>query len=282
MAHEMWHMKNDHTSERLTVRSNILSKTSGLALLLFIAGSCALSSGCAKQAPPQRVEEKPVPVVSRGNPDPATPKSAPNIPPPEAAEVKHTIERVFKDAVTIETDRNPYFFVGDFNGDLSQDLAVVVKPARGKLLEINDELAPWIIVDPIPPAMKKTPYPDVHAKLIKRRRAVVDDGDTILAIIHGYESKGWRDPQATQTYVLKNAVGAKMAPQARKQIVWAGNEDKLPRILGDVITQSMGEQHGFLYYNGGMYAWYDPRTYRPEAPGAPGGMGHGKMAKAMQ
>jgi hypothetical protein len=255
----MWHMKNDYTSERLSVRLNILSKTSGLALLLFIAGACALSAGCAKQAPPQRVE------------------------PPEAAEVKHTIERVFKDAVTIETDRNPYFLVGDFNGDSSQDLAVVVRPARDKLMEINDELAPWIIVDPIPLTIKKTPYTELHAKLMRRQRPVVDEGDTILAIIHGYESKGWRDPQATQTYALKNAVGAKMAPQARKQIVWAGNEDKLPRILGDVIAQSIGEQHGFLYYNGGMYAWYDPRTYRPEAPGSPGGMGgHGRMARAMR
>src|SRR5262249_53428101 len=161
-----------------------------------------------------RVEEKPIPpeIANRATPTPATAKSAPKLPAPEPAEVKHAIERVFKGAVTIETNRNPYFIASDFNGDFSQDLAVVVKPTPGKLLEITDELAPWILVDPIgfgKPASKVAPYPELHAKMA-RRRVFVEESDLLLAIIHGFQSKGWRDSQATQTYVVKNAVGAEM------------------------------------------------------------------------
>src|SRR5262249_8637043 len=187
-----------------------------------------LSSSCAKKPPP-RVEEKPIPPGTRSTVDTAAVRSAPNLPAAKPAEVEQAIERVFKGAVTIETDRSPYFTVGDFNGDLSQDLAVAVRPTRGKLLTINDELAPWILVDPVwidKPAPKGAPYPESHAEMARRRRVVVDEGDNLLAVIHGFQSKGWRDSQATQTYVLKDAVGAKMETQARKQIVWTGNKEK--------------------------------------------------------
>jgi hypothetical protein len=261
--------------------SSILSNIYELARLLLIVVVCALSSSCAK-TPPPRVEEKSLPPGSGLTADTEAVKSAPELPPAKPEEVKQSIDRVFKGAVTIKIDQTPYFFVGDFNGDFSQDLAVVVKPTPGKLLEINDELAPWILGEPIQtarPSPKGLPYTDMHAKMMKRRRIVIDERDNLLAVIHGFQSKGWRDSQATQTYVLKNAVGAKMESQTRNQIVWAGNKNKLPRVSSDVITQSINEQYGFLYYNGAMYSWYDPRSYKPEAPKR---IIHGGGAKAMQ
>jgi hypothetical protein len=282
MAYEIWHMKSDYTPERSPARSIILSKSSGLRRLFLMVAACVLSSSCAKAPPPPRVEEKPIPPGAGSNVDTVAVKSAPDLPAAKPAEVEQAIERVFKGAVTTKTDQTPYFFVGDFNGDLSQDLAVVVKSAPGKLPEINDELAPWILVEPIQttkPATKGLPYIDLHAKMTKRRQVVIDEKDNLLAVIHGFQSKGWRDSQATQTYVLKDAVGAKMEAQARKQIVWAGNKDKLPHISGDVIAQTVNEQYGFLYYNGAMYSWYDPRGYKPEAPTR---IVHGGGAKAMR
>lgn len=268
MAYEIWHMENDCTQECSTARLHILRKTSelGSIFLLLIVGTCVLSSNCAK-APPPRMEEKPLPPETRPTPNTAAVRSAPNLSAPEPSEVKQTIDRVFNGAVTIETDRMPYSVVGDFNGDFSQDLAVAVKPTPGKLPEINDELAPWILVAirGASPTPKTAPYPDLHAKVEKRRRVVISEGDKLLTVIHGFQTKGWRDSQATQTYLLKDAVSAKMEAQARKQIVWAGNEERLPRIWGDVIAQSIDERHGFLYYNGSKYAWYDPRSYKPEA-----------------
>src|SRR5262245_40626709 len=117
-----------------------MSKMSESACLLFIAAACVVSFGCAKQASP-RVRETPIPFEPTPTPKTAAANSASNIPAPEAAEVKHAIQRVFKGALSIMTDRNPYFIDGDFNGDSSQDLAVVVSPTPGNLLAINDELA---------------------------------------------------------------------------------------------------------------------------------------------
>ena len=259
-------MKYDRTSEHSPARLNILSKPSGLGRLLLIVAACVLSFSCAK-TPPPRAEEKPLPPTSGSTAEAATVRSAPDLPAAKPEEVEQAIDRVFKGAVTINTDRTPYFAVGDFNGDLSQDLAVAVRPAQGKLVEINDEVAPWILVEPVQTAKPapKGAYSALHTEMTKRKRVVIDEGDHLLAVIHGFQSKGWRDSHATQTYVLKDAVGAKMETQGRKQIVWDGNKDKLPRILGDVIAQSINEQYGFLYYNGAKYGWYDSRSYKPEA-----------------
>src|SRR5262245_47081993 len=269
MAYEIWHMKNDRTSEHSPARLNILNKPSGLVFLFLIVMACLLSSSCSKaKTPPPRLEEKPLPPATVSTADTPAVNSAPELPPAKPAEVEQAIERVFKGAVTIETGRTPYFAVGDFNGDLSQDLAVAVRPERSKLIEINDELAPWILVEPVPTAkpVPKGAYSALHAEMVKRKRVVIDEGDYLLAVIHGFQSKGWRDSQATQTYVLKDAAGFKMEAQAFTQIVWAGNKDKLPRIWGDVIAQAINERYGFIYYNGAKYSWYDPRSYKPEAP----------------
>jgi len=258
-----------------------LGAPSGFGRLFLMVAACVLSSSCSK-TPPPRLEEKPIPPQALSSADTPVIKSAPDLPAAKPEEVKQAVDRVFKGAVTIKTDQTPYFFVGDFNGDLSQDLAVVVKPTSGKLLELNDELAPWMLGEPIQtarPDPKGLPYAKLHAEKMKRRQVVIDERDNIVAIIHGFQSKGWRDSQATQTYVLKNAAGAKMETQARKQIVWAGNKDKLPSIMGDVIAQSINERYGFLYYNGAMYSWYDPRSYKPEAPTR---IIHGGGAKAMR
>jgi hypothetical protein len=273
-------MKNNRTSEYSPTRLTILSKPSGFVFLFLIVMSCLHSSSCSK-TPPPRVEEKPLPPATVPSADSAEVKRTPELPAAKPAEVEQAIERVFKGAVTIETSRTPYFAVGDFNGDFSQDLAVAVRPVRSKLLEINDELAPWILVDPVQTAKPapKGAYPESHAEMTKRRRVVIDEGDHLLAVIHGFQSKGWRDSQATQTYVLKDAVGAKMEPQTPKQIVWAGNKEKLPRIWGDVIAQSINEQNGFIYYNGAKYSWYDPHGFKPEGPVR---ITHGGGAKAMR
>jgi hypothetical protein len=280
MAYFIWHMNNDRTSEHSPACLNILGKPSGLGRLLLIVAACVLSFSCAKTHSP-RAEEKPLPPTTGSTAEAATVRSAPELPAAKPAEVEQAIERVFKGAVTIETDRTPYFAVGDFNGDLSQDLAVAVRPERSKLIEINDELAPWILAEPVRDAKPapKGVYPALHAQMTKRKRAVIDEGDHLLAVIHGFQSKGWRDSQATQTYVLKDAGGAKMETQARKQIVWEGNKNKLPRILGDVIAQSINDRYGFLYYNGAKYSWYDSRSYKPEAPAR---ITHGGGAKVEQ
>lgn len=90
---------------------------------------------------------------------------------------------------------------------------------------------------------------------------LVEESDTLLVVIHGYGAGGWRDARATQTYVLK------------------GDEAKMPRLVGDVIDETVGGRAGFIYYNGAHYLWYDPRGYKKPPPVR---VVHGGMVKAVQ
>ncbi|MCI0664164.1 MAG: hypothetical protein L0220_24160 [Acidobacteria bacterium] len=228
---------------------------------------CILSSACANQ----QQSAQPLPAIDQNRTSvPATAKTLAEFPPATLAEVVDAVDRVFKKVVTIEPNRHPSFITGDFNGDFSQDLAITIKPVPSKLLQINDELASWILVDPIQHAIsdaKAKPYQAMHARILKQQPVQVTDGDLLLAVIHGFESNGWRDHWATQTYLLKGAAGDDLKVVPREQVVTAKNEQKMPLIRGDVIAQTHGGQSGFLYFNGGKYAWYDPKIYKPLPPG---------------
>jgi len=163
--------------------------------------------------------------------------------------VRSKIARIFNGAALIDEGRTPYFTVGDFNGDLSQDLVVAVKPAPGRLSEINDQLSNWILVDPRPPA--------IPGQVARREQIYVGERDSLLAVIHGYGPEGWRHREATQTYLVKNAADGPMISRPHNEAVPA-NKEKLPRISGDVIAQTVSGQPGFLYFNGARYAWFDP------------------------
>lgn len=101
-------------------------------------------------------------------------------------DVEEAVKRIFKDAAVIHPEYKNTFLAGDFNGDLSQDLAVVLKPAPEKLAEMNEEYPPWLLRDPRAPHNPRTPLR-------------VEKDETLFAVIHGYGAKGWRDPEATQT-----------------------------------------------------------------------------------
>jgi hypothetical protein len=238
------------------------SRTFALARALCVTAVCALSAACADSPRRQTVvAEAPPPAPEAAAPPEAVEAArARELPPPDAAEVRGAVERIFKGAVTIVPAREPQFAVGDFNGDDSQDLAVAVAPAPGRLGELNDELASWIVKDPFAPASAGVPYHEA------RRRVLVEEADTLLVVIHGYGAEGWRDAQATQTYVLKDAAGDRMKARAQKAALASGEGGKLPRLLGDVIDETVGGRAGFLYYNGAHYLWYDPRGYKPLPP----------------
>lgn len=196
---------------------------------------------------------------------PASPASEAGIasnklPPPEPNAVRDAVKRVLKDAVVIDDERNPNFVAGDFNGDSSQDLAVVIKPEPHKLAEMNEEFPTWILRDPLGSSDAKSP----------RLRIAADD--VLLAIIHGFGLNGWRDPQATQTFILKNAAGSAIETRLLKEFLAANAGKKMPQIRGDVVSETIQDKRGYLYYADATYAWYDPQTFT-EAP--PPRRGHG-------
>lgn len=258
------------------------SRTFAPALVLCVAAACALSAACAGSSTRRQV------AVAEAPPPPAeAPAPAPELnvipavagadalkpPPPGAAEVEGTVERIFKGALT--AGPAPSFAVGDFNGDDSQDLAVALAPAPGRLGEVNDELAGWIIKDPFAPLPG-----DASLYGAVRRRVIVEESDgLLLAVIHGYGAAGWRDARATQTYVLKGAAGERISARAQKTALASGDEAKMPQLVGDVIDETVGGRAGFIYYNGAHYLWYDPRGYKKPPPMR---VVHGGMVKTVQ
>lgn len=161
-------------------------------------------------------------------------------PRPTDAEVREAIIRNYEDAAVIDNSRPTPFLVGDFNGDNSEDIAIAVKAGKGKLSKLNSEYANWILEDPRQP---------VHIKDLKSRPApvTVTGKDSLLAVIHGVKSEGWRSAIAKQTYLLKNAVGESFEKQT--------NHAK-SRFRGDVIREKLDGTDGIIYFTGAKYAWH--------------------------
>lgn len=236
-------MAHLHRSRHHKIRNQFATRCFELSASFVLGLACLLCS-CAKheatKAPPPQ-------------PSPAEQNVAKVVTPPSPAlaEVTEAVKRVFKDAAIIDSRRQPNFFAGDFNGDASQDIAVFVQPASGKLAEINQELPPWILKDPFAVAGRAAPPSRVEAN------------EPLLAIIHGYGEKGWRDAQATQTYLLKNAAALDVK-NPKANVASTGNEKK-PRLVGDFIGASLRGKPGYVYFNGAQYSWYDPLTFKGEA-----------------
>ena len=211
----------------------------------------ALMFGCSS-APKLKVE---APATYQGapasepTPMPIKVASAPKLP-----EVQEAIKRVFKDEAVLHPNLNPNFLVGDFNGDASQDLAVIIKPV--KLEEMNREHRPWLLRDP-------------RSRMSPRIPLQIAKDETLLAVIHGYGANEWRDPEATQTFVLKNVVGEDLKVKTGKEFVEANAGRKLPQPQGDLIGETVQGAPGYLYYAVSNYSWYDPKTFTgvQDAPG---------------
>jgi hypothetical protein len=217
-------------------------------VILLIAALMLCACGSSKrpvaEAPPPKYQPTP-----ESAPVQLEVKSA-----PKQSEVQEAIKRVFKDAAVLDTSYNPSFLAGDFNGDGSQDIAVILKPV--KLDEMNQELPPWLVRQP-------------RTNKVDRARISIGKNDTLLAVIHGYGANHWRDPEATQTYVLKDVVGNDLKVQSPKDFLAANTGKKLPRPQGDLIGETVQGNPGYLYFAQATYSWYDPKTFTGE-PAAPG------------
>ena len=184
---------------------------------LLLLALCVVTGACHSAKVEPRTAAAPEPVHKAG-------------PQPTETELREAIRRNYEDAVTIDNSR---FLTGDFNGDNSEDIAVVVRPGKGKLSELNSEYVNWIPED-----------------LHRPKVVSISSGDVLLAVIHGHEREGWRNTMARQTYLLKNAVGEELVTQAGREL---NKENKaLPRFRGDVIR----EKAGVIFWTGAKYAWH--------------------------
>ena len=222
-------------------------KQSSVCLLTIVVLTLSACSSTTKRA---AVEQAP---VYQPSPE-STPVRLAAAPAPKLIEVQEAIKRIFKDAAVLHPNYNPNFLTGDFNGDASQDLAVIIKPV--KLEDMNQEYPPWLVRAP-------------RTSKVDRAPLKIDQNEVLLAVIHGYGTNDWRDPEATQTFVLKDVVGNDLKVHTGKEFVAANAGRKLPRLQGDLIGESLQGTQGYLYYATSSYSWYDPKSFNggQEAPG---------------
>ena len=208
----------------------------------------------------QRAQVEQAPNVGQPTPE-SVPVKVSAVAAPKLPEVEEAVKRVFKDAAVVHPDYTSSVLAGDFNGDQSQDLAVVLKPAPDKLAEMNEEYPRWLLRDP------RTPHKPGESLKVQKDEA-------LLAVIHGFGANDWRDPEATQTFLLKNVVGSAMRVQNGKEFIQNNSGRKLPRPQGDLINENLKGSEGYIYYNAATYSWYDPKTFKGEAESP--GVFHGR------
>jgi hypothetical protein len=78
----------------------------------------------------------------------------------------------------------------------------------------------------------------------------------MLAIVHGVGSQGWRNPEAKQTFLLKNGVGSDMETQTLKSLRTGKYKQRLPPLRGDGIKETVRGKAGLILWTGAKYAWY--------------------------
>jgi hypothetical protein len=176
---------------------------------------------------------------------------------PALSEVQEAVKRVCVSDLAIDMNQREPFIVGDFNGDGSEDLAAIVRPARGALPKVNSDYANWIIEDP-----RKVILPDPNKAVQRLPKppppVFVQANDILLLVLHGYQQAGWRHHYARQAFLLRNAVGENVRTQSVNEVVRiGGNKNPVQQRSGDVIGEKLTGHDGFLYWTNGRYAWWD-------------------------
>ncbi|HXN25299.1 MAG TPA: FG-GAP repeat protein [Candidatus Dormibacteraeota bacterium] len=176
--------------------------------------------------------------------------------PPKPEEVQRKVEQIFKGAVMLASERDRYFFAGDFNGDGLQDLAVFIKPKPQGLTIVNSKFANWILEDPfVEPHIK--PNQGLLRTALREQAVRAEQNDVLLAIIHGYGPEAWRSPMAQQTFLVRKAAGSGVYPEAFSEALLRPQTRLLmtgPKM--DVIRETLADKPGFLYWTGAKYAWH--------------------------
>lgn len=211
-------------------------------LYLVVVGAAVLFWSCTTS----RTLEVPVAIrASDAQAQPSTSLSF-NPAPATSTEVTAALHRIFADAVSSTAEQHS-FTTGDFNGDGSPDLAALVRPAESKLKTINDPLANWTIQD-----ATEAFFPSPNQRVVilphKPKPQAAQPHELLLAVIHGYGEKGWRNPAAQQAYLVRHAGTGPI--EARRP---PDDVEGAPASIRQ--SQVIFEKPGFLFWTGSQYAW---------------------------
>ena len=226
----------------------------------MLAVTLSLTAGCSSH----QQSSEPTPISVSASPAAsfpalaqatATPQTSATPVAPGAEEITKTIARIFEKSATVDQGRSPAFLVGDFNGDGSEDLAVMTKPNDAALSEINNELANWTLEDP-----HEVPIPGTKAadQLTRPKAVKAESNDELLAIIHGVGQSGWRNPQARQAFLLRNSVGTDATVQTAASLREVPSRGSVP-LRGDAIMETVKGHRGLIFWTGARYGWAPQR-----------------------
>ncbi len=177
------------------------------AALVILAPAAMAFALAARRGPQGSAEDRPQPPPAE--PTPAS--LAMKLPPPTPAQLEGGLRRTFGEAVRPDA-RPPRGIVGDFNGDGVEDVAMPVRPAEGRLPELNHGLANWKVQDALAEdAARGAPSRNVE----RAGEATVEAGDLLLAVVHGFGPRGWRDDRARQCYLVRHATGGPLEARPR-------------------------------------------------------------------
>jgi hypothetical protein len=219
-----------------------------LAVLLALAAAgLILWSRLTPPALPQ-AEGRPGPAPARPSPPTFASPS-----PPTSSEVETAVERVFRGAARIAGGAPP--LAGDFNGDGSMDLAVVVRPDAGSLEAFNGAFPNWIAEAPRR-IQARDPARAVSSFEPQPAPVLIGSEGLLLAVIHGSGELGWRNPAARQTFVLVGVVGGGMTTAPLKErLAGAPVARSRADLRGDGIVVTLPDGGGYLYWDGARYGW---------------------------
>jgi hypothetical protein len=190
----------------------------------------------------QKVKEA-EPVLPAAAPAPAAaPNATPKLPPAALPEARAALKRIFTGAVQIDSATFPAFITADLNCDGSEDVAAVVKPAASRLADLNSEVANWIVQD--------------ATATTSATRLSVQAGKQLLVVIYGYGPKGWRTPDAQQSYVILNAVGQNMQVTSARAVLTAMHaRPAAAEVRCEALKETMDSESGYLFWDGARYIW---------------------------
>lgn len=216
-------------------------------LNLLAIAACVTFAACTKPSQSNATNSPPT------NAQP-TPVTTPAQLPGTDADAKGALQRVYRGAVV--AGDSVTFVTGDFNGDGSEDIAIAVTPVSNMIAQINSEFANWILADPKRAAVFD---PKKRTQSLPETGPVkVQPGEPLLAIVHGNGPNGWRDREATQSYLLKNAAAARMRVVPLKDFPPALKvKENGAKSRADIISGTLSRKAGFLYWATGKYAWQE-------------------------
>ena len=161
-------------------------------------------------------------------------------------EITYAITNGFGSKMRVVTDTQPFYLLGDFNGDGYSDLAVLVNPEEAKA-ELKQHGVRYVDVDPSSSNNGKESDPE----------SATFQYCLGIALMHGGERE-WSTPPPEGKYLFYECfIPFRLVPKATIIHRYRGGRKRPPRLRGDGIYLYLERDAGsIVYWTGTTYRGY--------------------------